>query len=72
VRLYVAIIIAGLAIIAFAVGNAAKPIVPPIKIDAQSPGVWPKYASVPQMPGAMICRPILYPRHPLPSDIVRT
>ncbi len=36
------------------------------------PANWPRNASVPQMPGAMICRPILYPRHPAPSDIVRT
>lgn len=32
----------------------------------------PKHAASPIMPGAMICKPILYPRHPAPGQIVRT
>lgn len=44
-RLYVAIIILGLAMIATAVGLMAKPLETPTLIDAQSPGVWPTYAA---------------------------
>lgn len=46
-----AIIILALATIATAMSMAAKPIDPPLVIDAQSPGVWPTYAA---MPAAMI------------------
>lgn len=47
VRLYALIIILGLAVIAATIGLAQKPLEPPMKIDAQSPGVWPRYADDP-------------------------
>lgn len=62
-RLYVAIIILGLAAIATAVGLAKKPIEPPIQIDAQSPGVWGRYAAataVPTQPD-LVCMYVFVP-----------
>lgn len=45
-----------------------------LRIDGPSarPAVWPTNAGGTLMPGAMICQPVLYPRHPPPSQIVRT
>jgi hypothetical protein len=47
VRLYVAIVIVLLVVIATAVSLMAKPIDAPLVIDHQSPGVWPTYAATP-------------------------
>lgn len=62
------LVLATIALVAIAL---AKPVQPPLVIDAQSPGAWPAYASVPHMPGAQICKPILYSRHPAPTEYVR-
>lgn len=40
-----AIIILAFAVIAATVGLAQKPLEPQLRIDPQSPGVWPKYAA---------------------------
>lgn len=44
-RLYAAIIILGLAVIATIASFTAEPAALPEVIDAQSPGAWPTYAS---------------------------
>lgn len=44
-RLYAAIIILALALLAFVASNAAKPVEPLTLIDDASPGVWPTYAA---------------------------
>lgn len=67
-RLAVAIIIILLMVCAALASNASKP----FKIDAQSPGVWPRYAEIPQMPRMVVCYPMLIPHQKGPKRISRT
>lgn len=76
-RLYVLLIIALLAVIAAAVAFAAKPLDPPVLIDAQSPGVWPTYAATNrvEMIDQYSCMRLLAPyrvRTERPDEEVRT
>lgn len=69
-RLAVAIIIILLMVCAALASNAHKPF--GLRIDAQSPGVWPRYAQTPQMPKMVICYPMLIPHQKGPKRISRT
>ena len=71
-RLAVALIIVLLMVCAALASNARKPF--ELRIDAQSPGVWPQYAgNALDRPISFICRPMIITNGPdKPKPISRT
>lgn len=67
-RIAVAILVAALVACALLSAHQHKPF--KLLVSARSPGQWVEYAQAPIMPGVMICKPMLIPRHQSPETIV--